>query len=57
MTIAEAKEAQRLRKEVAALAEVERRIDQSSVRTDSAQRWGIATALHIVRDYRQEQDR
>lgn len=35
-----------------ALAEVEQRIDQCGVRTDSAERWGIITALHIVRDYR-----
>lgn len=41
----------------AALDEIERRIDQSGVRNDSAERWGIITALHIVRDYRQEQDR
>ena len=37
-----------------ALAEVEQRIDQCGVRNDSAQRWGITTALHIVRDYRRE---
>lgn len=43
-----------------ALAEVEQRIDQCGVRTDSAERWGIITALHIVRDFRaarQEQGR
>lgn len=37
-------------KQAEAVEEVGRLIDESGVRTDSAERWGIITALHIVRD-------